>query len=215
MSAHAPRLYLNTPLLFEPKPFADELARALDAGDVACVRLRLKGASADELRFAIDALFPICQSRGAAMVIADHWRLAREAGLDGVHLEETRGQAKEARAHLGADAIVGVSCGTSRHAGLIAGEQEASYVSFGPVRIDPALASGETAPPDLFEWWQQFIEVPVVAEGGVTPADAERLAAHADFVAAAQGIWKHADGAAAGVVAYLDALRRGASGDAS
>lgn len=210
MSAPTPRLYLNTPLMFEPKPFADALARALDAGDVACVRLRLKGASADELRFAIDALFPICQSRGAALVVSDHWRLAGETGLDGVHLEDERGALREARAHLGADAIVGVSCGASRHAGMVAAENDASYVSFGPVRADPALGSGESAPLELFEWWQQMIETPVVAEGGVTPEDAERLAPFADFVAASNGVWKHAEGPDAGVRAYLAAFARAA-----
>ncbi len=209
MSAARPRLYLNTPLMFEPKPFADALARALDAGDVACVRLRLKGASADELRFAIDALFPICQSRGAALVLSDHWRLARDAGLDGVHLEEERGRVREARAHLGADAIVGVSCGASRHAGLVAGENDASYVSFGPVRADAALGSGELAPIDLFEWWQQMIEAPVVAEGGVTIEDAERLAPFADFVAPGRSVWTDEAGPAARVKAFLDALARG------
>ncbi|MCI4664421.1 MAG: thiamine phosphate synthase [Neomegalonema sp.] len=209
MSDPTPRLYLNTPLIFEPKPFADELAHALDAGDVACVRLRLKGASADELRFAIDALAPICHSRDTALILADHWRLAKEMGLDGVHLEENRTAVREARAELGPDAIVGASCGASRDAGMRAGEVDASYVSFGPIVADPALEAGDIAPLELFAWWQQMIEIPVVAEGGVTPEAAEKLAPYADFIAASKEVWKYEDGPAAAVRRYLEAISRG------
>ena len=92
-------------------------------------------------------------------------------------------------AELGADAIIGAFCGASRHMGMTAAEQEASYVTFGPIVPDPALGSGEAAPIELFEWWQQMIEVPVVAEGGLTPELIGDLAPCTDFFGIGDEIW--------------------------
>lgn len=207
--APRPRLYLNTPFLFEPKPFAEQLAQALDAGDVACVRLRLSGASEDELRFAIEVLRPVCHARETALLVADFFRLVPDTGLDGVHFEDGRNAQREARALLGPEAIIGVGCGASRDRGLNAGERGADYVSFGPVAAAAALATGEIAEPGLFVWWQTMIELPVVAEGGMTPALAERLCGAADFIAASRSVWDCPGGPGSGVAAYVAALDRG------
>lgn len=209
-----PQLYLITPFLFEPEPFAEELARALDAGAVACVRLQLRGVSDSELKFAIDCLRPVCHSREVALVLLDYDRLAKETGLDGVHFEPGQNRQTEARALLGPDKIVGVGCGASRHQGLIAGERGADYVSFGPVSVDPALRSGELAGRELFDWWQAMIELPVVAEGGMTPDLAAELVGAADFVAACRSVWRHPEGPDAAVRAYHAAFDRGPRGRA-
>lgn len=210
-----PQLYLVTPFLFEPTPFAQDLARALDAAPVACVRLQLRGVSESELRFAIDELRPVCHSREVALVLLDYDRLAHEAGLDGVHFEPGQNRQVEARELLGQDKIVGVGCGASRHQGLIAGERGADYVSFGPVSVDPALRSGDLADRALFDWWQTMIELPVVAEGGMTPAHAAELVGAADFVAACRSVWRHPDGPDAGVREYHAAFDRGPSRSAA
>lgn len=115
MSEHTCRLYLITPPALEPAAFADQLSAALDAGDVACVQLRLKEASDDELRRAIDRLMPIVQERDVAFLINDRPDLAAEAGADGVHIGEDDAPYEEARRLVGRDAIVGVSCYNSRH----------------------------------------------------------------------------------------------------
>ena len=98
------------------------------------------------------------------------------------------------RKALGADAIVGAFARASRHEGLTAGEIGADYVSFGPVGAT-GLGDGTTAPLELFEWWSEMIEVPVVAEGGLTPDLAAALAAVADFLALGDEIWTAPDGA--------------------
>lgn len=207
--APRPRLYLVTPPQFEPASFAKALDEALSAGDVACVRLRLPGASQDELRHAVDALRPVCHRREAALLISEFFRLARECGLDGVHFEDGASAQREARELLGADAVIGVGCGASRDRGMSAGERGADYVSFGPVAVDESLRTGETAGAELFEWWQSMIELPVVAEGGMTPALAEDLCGAADFIAACRSVWDHPEGPGAGVRSYVEALDRG------
>lgn len=205
MSAVATQLYLATPFVFEPAPFADALAAALDAAQVACVRLRLRGASADELRFAADALRPVCHAREVALVLSDaHWLVA-ETGVDGVHFELGGNAQMAAREALGADAIIGVSCGTSRHQAMLAGERGADYVAFGPV--GPVSSVGaEIADRELFAWWQEIMEPPVVAEGGLSPEAARLLAGAADFVTIGAGVWRHAEGPAVGVKAFADAI---------
>src|SRR6195952_2864502 len=63
------RVYLITPPVLDPVPFAGLLAAALDAGDVAAVQLRLKDVDDDTWRRAVDALRPVCQSRDGAFLL--------------------------------------------------------------------------------------------------------------------------------------------------
>lgn len=200
-----PRLYLLTPRLTEAAPFADALAAALDAAPVACVRLRMAAEGEDALRRAADALREIAHARDVAFVLTDHYRLARPLGLDGVHLEDARLTVRDARKELGPDAVVGAFAGTSRHQGMVAAEAGADYVAFGPVAAT-GLGGGAVAEPELFEWWAEMIETPVVAEGGVTAEIAEALAGAADFIAADTAVWNHPDGSAAGVRAFQSLL---------
>ena len=103
------RLYLVTPPALEPAAFAPLLTEALDAGDVACVQLRLKDCPEDDIRRACDILRPIAQERDVAFILNDHPRLARETGCDGVHVGQTDTPYRDARKILGNDAIVGVN----------------------------------------------------------------------------------------------------------
>lgn len=181
-----PQIYLVTPPLMQDT-LPDALARLLDAHPVACVRLDLATRDEDTLLRACDAFRAITEPRDVALVIADHWKIADRAGLDGVHLSEGSRQVKKARADLGAEAIVGAYCGASRHDGMVAGEMGADYVSFGPVG-GPDLGD-ERAEDELFQWWSEMIEVPVVAEGGLAEAELARLRTLTDFVAFGEELW--------------------------
>ena len=92
------------------------------------------------------------------------------------------------RKELGDDAIIGAYCGQSSHDGMTAGELGADYVAFGPVGAS-ALGDGETAPKDLFQWWSQMIEVPVVAEGALTDQLIADFAPFTDFFGIGDEIW--------------------------
>ena len=124
------RLYLITPSTLDAG-FADPLARALDAGDVAAVQLRLKDADDDAWRRAIDALRPVAQSRGVAFLLNDRPELVRPHGCDGAHVGQTDTPAREARLVLGPDLQLGVTCHDSRDMAMQAGEDGADYVAFG------------------------------------------------------------------------------------
>ena len=202
-------LYLVTPQALDPEPFAAVLASALDAGDVAAVQLRLKDAGDDAIRRAVEALRPVAQERGAAFLLNDRPDLAAATGCDGVHIGQQDASVAEARAAVGTDAIVGVTCHDSRHLAIAAAEQGADYVAFGafyPTRTKDAAGHPT---PDLLRWWSGIMTVPCVAIGGIMPENLEPLvAAGADFVAVCSGVWAHPDGPAEAVAAYRRAILR-------
>ena len=191
----APQLYLMTPAGAQASTLAPLLSDVMDRFPVACLRIR-GGAEEDELGRLADLAREIAHQRDVAVVIDDHVRLAQRHGLDGVHLTDGTRGIREARKELGADAIVGAFCGASRHDGMNAGEAGADYVSFGPVG-DTALGRGEPAPLELFQWWSEMIEVPVVAEGAITRELIQSLSPITDFIAIGPEIWTSDDPAAA------------------
>ncbi|MCF3974521.1 thiamine phosphate synthase [Paracoccus salsus] len=183
----APQLYLMTPAGAQASALGPLLTEVMDRFSPACLRIR-GGAEEDELGRLADLAREIAHARDVAVVIDDHVRLAQRHGLDGVHLTDGARGVRLARKELGADAIVGAFCGASRHEGLSAGEAGADYVSFGPVG-DSALGRGEPAPLELFQWWSELIEIPVVAEGAITRALIEQLSPACDFIAIGPEIW--------------------------
>jgi thiamine-phosphate pyrophosphorylase len=194
------RLYLVTPPAFDPLRFRDVLTQALDAGDVACVQLRLKEAADDDIRRACDILQPIAQRRGVAFLLNDRPDLAAQAGCDGVHVGQEDAPYKEARRRLGTDRIVGVTCHDSRHLAIDAAEAGADYVAFGAFFPTTTKPSRYRASLDLLAWWSEVMTVPSVAIGGITPQNcAPLVAAGADFLAVVSAVWDHPDGPDAAV----------------
>ncbi len=191
-----PQLYLITPPEIDLGTFPDQLARILDAQAIACVRLSLSTRDEDRVLRAADALRSVTDARDIAMVIADHTLLAERIGLDGVHLTDHARSVRHARKTLGDDAIVGSFCAGSRHDGMAAGEAGADYVSFGPVRPG-TLDDGTYAELDLFQWWSEVIEIPVVAEGRLTTDLIRTVTPFTDFFGIGDEIWGQDDPAAA------------------
>lgn len=183
-----PQIYLVTPPVVDLDLFPARLAAVLDRTEVACLRLALAGRDEYDLGRAADALREVAHARDVAVVIDAHVGLAARHGLDGVHLLDSARSVRAARKELGPDAIVGAWCGVSRDAGMSAAEAGADYVAFGPAG-ESALGSGPRAHRDLFAWWSEMIEVPVVAEGALTAELIADLAPVADFLALGPEIW--------------------------
>jgi thiamine-phosphate pyrophosphorylase len=189
-----PQITLITPAVLELDTFPDRLAGVLDAVEIACLRLSLASRDPDTLGRAADACRLVAHARDVAVVIDTHLMLAERHGLDGVHLTDGARQVRKARKDLGADAIVGAYCGQSRHEGISAGEAGADYVAFGPIG-GAGLGDGSLAGFELFEWWSEMIEVPVVAEGGLTEDLIARFGPVTDFFALGEEIWAAEDAA--------------------
>jgi len=197
------RLYLVTPAKLEPKAFADTLKRALSGGDVSSVQLRLKDVSDEEILRAGDILMKVTQRADAAFIVNDRPDLAVRLGADGVHVGQEDAAYSDARAVVGPDRIVGVTCHNSRHLAVEAAEAGADYVAFGAFFPTATKEPKTRAEPELIQWWSQTMVVPCIAIGGITVANARPLIdAGADFIAVSSGVWDHADGPEAAVKAF-------------
>jgi len=197
------RLYLVTPPKLEPIAFGETLKRALDAGDVASLQLRLKNMSNDDVRRATETLMPVAQAKNVAFLINDRPDLAAELGADGVHIGQEDATYAQARAAVGPDKIVGVTCHNSRHLAMEAAEAGADYVAFGAFYATQTKDPKARADPEVLRWWSELMVVPCVAIGGITVENAKPLIeAGADFLAVSAGAWDHPDGPAAAVKAF-------------
>lgn len=200
----ATQLYLITPpAIPDLAAFAADLEAALDAGEVAALQIRLKPADDATIRAAVQRLAPIAQARGVAVLLNDRPDLAADLGCDGVHVGQDDASVASARRLTGPNAMIGATCHDSRHLAMEACEAGADYVAFGA--FFPTETKETTHRPELsvLTIWQDTMEVPCVAIGGVTVENAALLAeAGADFVAVSAGVWRHPDGPAAAVRAF-------------
>jgi len=202
------RLYLITPpVIADADAFARQLEDALSAGDVAALQIRLKDVPPDHIRAVTRVLAPIAHRHGVAVLMNDHVDLAKELRLDGVHVGQSDTPYKEARRILGAEAMIGVTCHNSRHLAMEAAEAGADYVAFGAFYPTTTKAVEHMAELETLSIWQESMEIPCIAIGGITAANAAEIAAAgADFIAVSAAVWNHPDGSAAGVQALLKAM---------
>ena len=186
--ADRPQIYLITPPDLDLAVFPDRLAAVLDSTDIACLRLSLASKDEDRIARTADALRGVAHARDVALVIENHILMVERLGLDGVHLTDGGRSIRKVRKDLGSDAIIGAFCGVTRHDGISAAEAGADYVAFGPVGQTP-LGDGSKADAELFEWWSEMIEVPVVAEGSLTADLIVKLGPVTDFFGVGEEIW--------------------------
>ena len=197
------RLYLITPpRLDDLAAFGHVLAQALDAGDVAALQIRLKDIDDAIVAAAVDALAPIAAARDVAVILNDRPDLAARLGCDGVHIGQEDAPYAEARRLMGPGGIIGVTCHDSRHLAMEAAEKGADYVAFGAVFPTATKEAKTRCELEVISIWQETMEVPCVAIGGITVDTAREVArAGADFVAVSAGVWSHGEGPATAVKA--------------
>jgi thiamine-phosphate pyrophosphorylase len=149
------------------------------------------------------ALRPIVQDAGAAFILNDRPDLAAELNADGVHVGQGDASFAQARAALGKERIVGVTCHNSRHLAMEAAEAGADYVAFGAFYPTGTKTPSHWAEPEILDIWQQAMETPCVAIGGISVDNGEPLVrAGADFLAVSTGVWAHPKGPGAAVEAF-------------
>jgi thiamine-phosphate pyrophosphorylase len=191
------RLYLISPQEVGGA-FADRLKAALEPGVAAAFQLRVKDTPEDELARLAEPLQRICADAEVAFIVNDSMALAKRLAADGVHLGQSDGDIREARALLGPAAQIGKTCHDSRHFAMEAGEAGADYVAFGAFHPTTTKPSHYRPDPSILTWWSTLFEIPCVAIGGITPENAKPLVdAGADFVAVCQAVWGKNDPAAA------------------
>src|SRR4051794_41782317 len=102
--------------------FPDRLRAALEPGIAAAFQLRVKDVEEHELARLADPLQRICADAEGAFIVNDSMALAKRIGADGVHLGQSDGDVREARALLGPQAQIGKTCHDNRHFAMEAGE---------------------------------------------------------------------------------------------
>ncbi len=196
------QLYLISPLDVGGD-FSAQLADALAAGPVAAFQFRVKGMDSHDAARLAAPLQAICAGHEVAFIVNDNVTLAKRLKADGVHLGQGDGDVREARLELGPDAQIGVTCHNSRHLAMEAGEAGADYVAFGAFYPTITKQVEHFADLETLTNWSKFMEIPCVAIGGITPANAPPLVrAGADFIAVSGAVWGHRDGPAAAIQAF-------------
>ncbi len=178
--------------------FPERLKAALGAGPVAAFQLRVKDVGEHQLARLAEPLQRLCGEAGCAFIVNDSTALAKRIGADGVHLGQSDGDPREARALLGSAAQIGRTCHDSRHLAMEAGEMGCDYVAFGAFYPTTTKPSPYRPKPEILSWWSALFELPSVAIGGITPDNAQPLIdAGADFIAVCQAVWGQDDPGAA------------------
>jgi thiamine-phosphate pyrophosphorylase len=183
------RLVLTLSPGAEPDKMAAALARALEGGDVASVILFAGGVSERDFQAFCEKCVPAIQKTGAAALIADHSQIAGRTSADGVHINGSIADLKDAMNALSPRLIVGAGSRLSRDDALDKGELRPDYVFFG--RLD-----GDTHPEphpknlELGEWWASIIELPCIVMGGYLPESVTPIAeAGAEFAAMSAAVF--------------------------
>jgi thiamine-phosphate pyrophosphorylase len=159
----------------------------------ALLQYRNKRADAALCREQATALLSLCRRAGVPLLVNDDWGLAAAIGADGAHLGGNDGAIAEARAALGANAILGASCYGEIARARAAADAGASYVAFGAFfpsvtkplapRADPGVLAEAAA-----------LGLPRAAIGGITPDNAQPLVdAGADLLAVIGAVFDAAD----------------------
>jgi len=145
------------------------------AGGVAAVQYRDKSGDVARRHEQASELVALCRRFGAPLIVNDDLRLADLAGADGVHLGRDDGSLREARIILGPGKFIGASCYQSLDLARAAQAAGADYVAFGSFFASRTKPDAPRASLDLLRDAAPLIQVPLVAIGGITPANAPSL----------------------------------------
>ena len=211
------RLYLITPpVIADVAAFVASFEAALSGGDIASLQVRIKpdGVIDTAATEAVaKALLPVARAHDVALIINDSVEICEKLGADGVHLGASDAAIKDTRKRLGEVPIIGATCGDSRHTAMEAGEAGADYVAFGAFFPTKTKLDTKSPTPEILTWWQELMELPCVAIGGITVETAQEIAAAgADFVAVSSGVWDFPEGPKAAVEKFKAAFARAAAG---
>lgn len=138
------------------------------------------------------AILPLCRQYQVPFIINDSVKLCLTLDADGVHLGADDGNLNEARARLGVGKILGASCYNRLDLAIAAAQAGADYAAFGACFASGTKPNAVVAPLDLFSQAKKVIDIPLVAIGGITDANAaQAIAAGADAIAVVGALFGH------------------------
>jgi thiamine-phosphate pyrophosphorylase len=159
------------------------LARILLEAGARILQLRLKDVGSRDFLAAARAIVALCRAHGALLIVNDRADIAKLAGADGVHVGQDDLPLADARAIVGADAIVGVSTHSVEQA-RSAAAGGADYIGFGAIYSGGLKQVANAQGLGRLRAVRAAVSLPIVAIGGITEATMpEVLAAGADAAA--------------------------------
>ncbi|HRV79164.1 MAG TPA: thiamine phosphate synthase [Thauera sp.] len=172
-------------------------AQAVLAGRPALLQYRNKGADAGLRREQAQALRDACRVAGVPFIVNDDLALALEIDADGAHLGREDGPPAEARAALGAQRILGLTCYADWPRATEGAAVGADYIAFGAMFPSMTKPHAPPAPFALIGRAQRELGLPVAAIGGITLERAPQvIAAGADLLAVVGDVFGATDPAA-------------------
>ena len=172
-------------------------AEAAFKGGCRLIQYRDKSADRQKRRSEAQQLKQLCCDYGALLIINDDIQLALDIGADGVHLGQGDESLQQARAQLGSDAIIGITCHNSLPFAQQAQADGADYVAFGRFFSSNTKPDAQAAPLTLLEQARAQINLPIVAIGGISRDNAQQVINHgADSIALSHGLFAADDIAA-------------------
>jgi len=164
------------------------------AGGARVVQYRDKQHSPEIRRRHAKKISGLCRRHGVLFLVNDDVALALETGADGVHLGREDMGLRAARALIGDNKLIGVSCYNELERARAAEQDGADYIAFGsffPSRTKPGAVR---ATPELLHAARTQLRIPVVAIGGITPENgATLIEAGADMLAVIEGVFAQSD----------------------
>lgn len=186
-------LYAVTPDLAHTEKLVRDVEAALRGG-ARLVQYRNKTAVPDLRLEQAGALKTLCAGYGAALIVNDHADVARAVDADGVHIGQEDGAASKARSIVGRDKLIGVSCYGDLETARAAERAGADYVAFGSFFPSSVKPNAVRAPIDVLERARKVLTVPVVAIGGITVDNGEKLVrSGADALAVISAVFAEID----------------------
>lgn len=186
--------------LYGVTPDCDDTARLMQqvtaalAGGTRVIQYRSKAADSQQRLQQADALTRLCHRHGALLIVNDHADVAAKVGADGVHIGADDGDVAAARDRIGRRGLIGVSCYNRLELARDAVAAGADYVAFGSFFASRVKPGAVHAPLALLGAAKAELQVPIVAIGGITPANAQSLIdAGADALAVISALFAASD----------------------
>ncbi len=164
------------------------------AGKVRVLQYRNKSANSVQRLEQACALRELTREFAITFIVNDDVQLAAHIDADGVHLGAADGSVDTARAALGMNKIIGISCYNRLSLAQDAVHAGADYVAFGAFFPSIIKPNAEVVDIELLQQARAELAVPLVAIGGVTLHNAASLVhAGADALAVISALFGSED----------------------
>ncbi len=179
--------------LAQNRNLAEQVAQAL-LGGARIIQYRDKSGDRSRRQAEAKNLLKLCRKHHAQLLINDDLELAKSIGADGIHLGREDASLPQARAMLGPEAIIGVSCYNQLELAREASRAGADYLAFGRFFPSQTKPDAVQADPELLRQASRELPQPLVAIGGITPENGGPLIdAGADMLAVIEAIFNQTD----------------------